>query len=131
MTILLVQTNPDLGGVWSRFLQRKGLDNVLATTIAEAEEALSNSDFTAMAIDPLNTPGGLGLADLAAYRNPDIAIIAVTQAGFFSEADVFDIIPNARAVLRSPVRPDDLAAYLEHVHRREERGGSSSLADIA
>ncbi|MEO1550731.1 MAG: hypothetical protein AAFR93_09905 [Pseudomonadota bacterium] len=131
MTILLVQTNPDLGGVWCRFLQRRGLDVVLATTVAEAEEALATTEFSAMALDPLDTPGSLGLADIAAYRNPKIAIIAVTKSGFFTESDVFDLIPNARAVLRSPVRPDDLAAYLEHIQRREREGTPSSLADIA
>jgi hypothetical protein len=56
----------------------------------------------------------LAVADFATYRNPEMPIIAVTARGFFSDGAVFELIPNARGLLRAPLRLEDMAALVEH-----------------
>ncbi len=118
--ILLVQDNPDLGTIWCRFLRRHGLEVILATTQAEAAAALARQPFDVLILEPAlgAAAAGLPVADLATYHNPGIAILAVTKSSFFADGAVFSLIPNARGVLRTPLRPDDLLAYLEHFGAR-------------
>ena len=116
MRVLVVQDNSDLGTIWCRFLARQGLHATLVTSETEAIEALENNHYDALVLEPvLEGGGGLGVADLAAFRHPDMPIIAVTKSTFFSDGSIFSVIPNARGLLRTPLRPDDLVAYLEHV----------------
>lgn len=116
MRVLVVQDNTDLGSVWCRFLQRNGVEACLATSELEASTALADERFDVMVLEPvLDGGGGLGIADIAAYRHPDMPIIAVTKSDFFSDGSIFSIIPNARGLLRAPIIPEDLIAYLKHV----------------
>ena len=57
--------------------------------------------------------GAIAVADFATYRTPD-AIIAVTADSFFSDGTIFELLPNARGVLRAPLRLEDMAALVEH-----------------
>ncbi|MBD3625065.1 MAG: hypothetical protein HUJ24_06740 [Rhodobacteraceae bacterium] len=120
MRILLVQQSEDLGAIWCRFLKRHGVAADFAGTQQKALAALEASDYDALVIDPVldGCGGGLPVADFATFRNPDIVILAVTGSSFFSEGSIFDLIPNARGVMHTPMRPDDLLAYLEHFHAR-------------
>lgn len=118
--VLVVQDNRDLGAIWCRFLTRHGVGAQLATSEDEAIEALASQQFDALILEPvLDGGGGLSVADIAAYRHPDLPIIAVTKSEFFSDGSIFSIIPNARGFLRTPVRPEDLIAYLEHCTARK------------
>jgi DNA-binding NtrC family response regulator len=113
--VLLVQDNADLGAIWKRFLEIHGIETHLATTQAAAMEALEETSFDALVLElVLPDGGGIAVADFAAYKNPDIPVIAVTKSSFFSDGSVFEVVPNARCLLRTPLRPDDLVAYLEH-----------------
>ena len=56
----------------------------------------------------------IAVADFATYRNPDLPIIAVTARGFFSDGAIFELVPNARGLLRAPLRLEDMAALIEH-----------------
>lgn len=99
---------------------------VLAGDGAEAEEALRESSFDTLVLD-MELPRGeaLSVADFASYRNPEIPILAVTARGFFSDGAIFELVPNARGLLRSPLRPDDMAALIQHYTRRRRDGGDS------
>ena len=122
MNILVVQDSKDLGEIWCRFLMRQGMHADLATTEDEAIELLSATDYDAMIVEPaLSDGGGIPVTDFATYRNPDISILAVTKSSFFSDGSIFAMIPNARGFLRTPVRPDDIGAYLEHFQRISQR----------
>ncbi len=119
MRVLLVQDNADLGEIWKRFLKRQGIDARLATTQADAIAALEERVYDAVVLElVLPDGGGIAVADFAAYKYPDIAVIAVTKSGFFSDGSIFEVVPNARYLLRTPLRPDDLVAYLEHCSHR-------------
>lgn len=115
MRVLIAENNADLGLFWGRFLERKGCKVTLATTQKEAIAAMRFEDFDALVIDLVLPDGGaIALSDYATYRFPDIAIITVTSSNFFSDGSLFEIMPNARGVMRAPFRPDDLAALLDH-----------------
>ncbi len=113
--VLIVEHNPDLAGIWAGFLTRQGAVCTIAATAAESREALRHQSFDALVLD-MELPAGaaLGVADFATYRNPDMPIIAVTSRGFFSDGAILELVPNARGVLRAPLRLDDMAALVEH-----------------
>jgi DNA-binding NtrC family response regulator len=113
--ILIVEHNRDLAGIWARFLARQGVQCTLAGTAAEAYAALRLRPFATLVLD-MELPCGaaLAVADFASYRNPDMPIIPVTASGFFSDGAIFELIPNARGLLRAPLRPEDMAAMVEH-----------------
>ena len=119
MRVLIVEGNRDLANVWARFLARQGVTCTLAGTAAEAFAALRGGGFEALVLD-MELPQGeaIAVADFASYRNPDLPIIAVTARGFFSDGAIFQLIPNARGLLRTPLRLDDMAALIEHYGRR-------------
>lgn len=115
MRILLVQHNRDLSELWARFLQRQGVEVKQAATQLAAIDLIRFEKFDALVLDLVLPDGGaIAISDYATYRCPDVPIIAVTSTRFFSDGSIFDLIPNARSLMRTPVRPDDLAAVLEH-----------------
>lgn len=87
----------------------------VAADAHEAFDALRGLRFDACVLD-IELPGGaaLSVADFATYRDPDLPIIAVTARGFFSDSAIFELIPNARGLLRTPIKPADMAALVEH-----------------
>lgn len=130
MRILLVQYNEGLSGLWAKFLERKGVDVVCARTQSEAVEILRFENFDALVLDLVLPDGGaIAISDYATYRQPDVPIIAVTSTGFFSDGSIFELIPNARSLMRTPLRPDDLAAVLEHYVPAEAK--SSGHPEVA
>jgi DNA-binding response OmpR family regulator len=129
--ILIVEPNRDLAGIWARFLAGQGMSCTIAGSDAEARDALRTSRFDAVVLD-MEMPGGgaLAVADFATYRDPEVPIIAVTARGFLSDSAIFELIPNARGLLRAPLQPEDMAALVEHYggrhsgqRRREASGG--------
>ena len=96
-------------------MQRDGAETMTAATEAEAIRSLRFWRFDALVLDMELTNGNaVAVADFARYRSPNMPVIAVTARSFFSDQEIFEMLPNARSVLREPVRPDDLAAVVEH-----------------
>ena len=115
MRILLVQHNQDLSNLWSSFLRHHGVEVVQTATQSESINLLRFEAFDALVLDLVLPDGGaIAISDFATYRYPDVPIIAVTSTNFFSDGSIFELIPNARSFMRTPLRPDDLAAVLEH-----------------
>ncbi len=126
MHVLVVESNESIGRLWCDHLERQGAVTVLAGDQEGAINALRFQRFDVLVINLL-TPNCsvLSISDLATYRSPDIAIIVVTSNSFFSDGSIFDIIPNTRGFLNSPVAPDDLAAMVEHYGLSAERFAKS------
>ena len=129
MRVLIVEANRDLASIWAGFLARQGVTCTLAGTASEAYAALSGGGFEALVLDmELQKGEAIAVADFATYRNPDLPIIAVTARGFFSDGAIFQLVPNARGLLQSPFRIEDMAALIEHyaeraaAHREPARG---------
>ena len=122
MRILLVQHDRGISELWAGFLQRHEIDVVSAYTQSAAIDLLRFEMFDALVLDLVLPDGGaIAISDYATYRYPDVPIVAVTSTSFFSDGSIFELIPNARSLMRSPVRPDDLAAVLEHYVPEEKQ----------
>ncbi len=129
MQILIVEHNRDLAGIWAGFLARQGGVCTLAADAPESLEALRRQPFDVLVLD-MELPQGeaIQVADFATYRNPEMPIIAVTARGFFSDSAILQLVPNARGLLRAPLRLEDMAALVEHyggryADKRETAGG--------
>lgn len=115
MRVLIVESNPDLGWLWKRHLERLGWDVLLATAQSEAIEYLRDNDVSVIILDlVLDEGGAFAVADFASYRRPDTRIIFVTNTTFFSDGSIFRHIPNAAAFVQSETPPEDLAAMVQH-----------------
>jgi DNA-binding NtrC family response regulator len=112
---LIVERSADLGLIWCRFLERQGVSCDHVCDEAAAYGALRSGAFDALVLD-LEMEGGAAfrISDFASYRNPEIAIITVSANAFFSDGAIFELIPNARGMLREPLRLDDMAALVQH-----------------
>lgn len=120
--VLIVEQDADLARIWAGFLTRQGLVCTEVASVAEAYEALRRQSFAAIVLDMEFPEGGaLEVADFATYRNPEVPIIAVTARGFFSDSAIFELVPNARGLLRSPARLEDMAALVQHYGTRQAR----------
>ncbi|MCO4824529.1 MAG: response regulator [Amylibacter sp.] len=118
MKVLVIESDADLGALWTRHLERLGNDVILAPTEKEAIDRLRFVAFDVLVLDITTKDASvLAISDFATYRNPDVAIIIVTANSFFSDGSIFELIPNARGYLHSPIKPDDLAALVEHYGR--------------
>lgn len=120
MNILVVESDAALGQIWCRHLERLGNTVQLATSEKQAIDLLRFSPFSVLVLD-ISTKNAsvLAISDFATYRNPDVAIIVVTANSFFSDGSIFELIPNARGYLHTPIQPDDLAALVEHYGRKD------------
>lgn len=115
MRVLIVEHNEELGRIWSNFLESRGLTVQLATSQRDAMANMRFNDFDALVLELVLPDGGaIAISDYATYRFPDIPIITVTSGSFFSDGSIFQLMPNARGLMRTPFKPDDLAALLEH-----------------
>ncbi|HEU0223538.1 MAG TPA: response regulator [Paracoccaceae bacterium] len=130
MRVLIVEHNADLGRLWARFLARRGVEVEVATSQVDAIKLLRFHDYDALVLQLVLPDGGaIAISDYATYRNPGVPIITVTNSAFFSDGSIFELIPNARTMLNTPVRPDDLAALIEHFGRpRDEPVLNQKLA---
>ncbi|GGA16044.1 response regulator [Neptunicoccus cionae] len=118
MNILVVEAVAELGRLWCRHLERQGGRTRLCPNEKCAIDALRFETFDVLVLDVgMEDTSVLAISDLATYRNPHVAIIVVTAKSFFSDGMIFDLIPNARGYLHTPVLPDDLAALVDHYGR--------------
>jgi CheY-like chemotaxis protein len=115
MRVLIVETNPELGRVWARHLERVGAQVVLSSEQQSAIGALQGAAFDVIILDLVIDGGSaFAIADLASYRQPDAKIIFVTNSGFFSDGSVFQLCANACALVPPTTSANDLAALVEH-----------------
>ena len=113
--ILILQEQPDLGRLWARHLERMGATVELFTSSDAAIARIEEAPFAAVIIDLLHSEAqGLSVADVAAFRQPDLSVIFVTSSTFFADGSIFRHCQNARAILRSTTPPDDLAKIVLH-----------------
>ena len=115
MNVLIVESNPDLGRVWQRHLQRQNAEVTLVETQEAAILALYGREYDIIVLDlVLETGSALAVADFASYRRPQARVIFVTNTTFFSDGSIFAHSPNACAYVQSATPPEDLAAMVEH-----------------
>ena len=115
MNVLIVESQPDLGGLWKACLERRGMKVILAANQSQAFAALSGQDFEMIILDLILADGqALAIADYASYRWPESRIIFVTNTSFFSDGSIFQLSSNACAFVQSATPPEDLATMVQH-----------------
>lgn len=120
MTLLIVESNPHLAGLWQRHIARQGREVKLAHDQASAVAALGDGGISIMILNILLQSGSaFAVADYASYRCPDIRILFVTAASFFSDGSIFNHVANACAYLPVGTPPEDLAAMVDHYAARK------------
>ena len=122
MRVLIVEHNEDLARIWARFLRRSGVEVHVAHCQKDAIAAMRFRDFDALVVELVLPDGGvIAISDYASYRFPDVPIVTVTDSNFFSDGSIFEVIPNARGIVRHPVGAGDLAAMLDHYSSQRGR----------
>ena len=118
MKVLIAESDPALGGLWQRHLQRRGMDVRLVAGQDGAATALNAQRFDVIILNIcLEEGSALAISDLASYRHPDTRVIFVTNTSFFSDGSIFGLSPNACAYVQTDTPPDDLVAMVEHYGR--------------
>ncbi|MEM7318374.1 MAG: response regulator [Pseudomonadota bacterium] len=115
MNVLIVESNPELGALWKRHLERQGAEVSLVTSQEAAILALYGEAYDIIVLDLILDQGSaLAVSDFASYRRPETRVIFVTNTSFFSDGSIFAHSPNACAYVQSETPPEDLAAMVEH-----------------
>ncbi|RKF14664.1 response regulator [Roseovarius spongiae] len=119
MNVLIVESNPNLGGLWQRHMQRQGMEVRLEQGQPGAIKALQTHAYDIIVLNLVIERGSaLAIADFASYRHPDTQIVFVTDTSFFSDGSVFQLSANTRAFVQSDTPPEDLTAMVEHYGAR-------------
>lgn len=115
MDVLIVESQPELGNVWKRHLERAGMAVTLVEGQEQAIDFLIEQSPEIIILDLVLEHGNaLAVSDFASFRCPDAQIIFVTDTSFFSDGSIFAHAQNACAFLQSNTPPEDLAAMVEH-----------------
>lgn len=115
VTVLIVESQSDLGALWQQHLERFNLDVRRACTQDEAITLLRETPIDIIVLNLVLLEGSaLAVADYAQYCQPDTRVIFVTNTTFFSDGSIFAHVGNARAFVPVDTPPDDLAAMIEH-----------------
>lgn len=115
MRVLIAESDPGLGPLWKRHLERCGSHVTLVRHEDEAIAVLVSTDIDIIILDLVIDGGSaFAVADYAAYRRPLAKVIFVTNTTFFSDGSIFQHIGNACAYLPTQTPPEDLAAMVEH-----------------
>ncbi|PWR03837.1 hypothetical protein DKT77_03735 [Meridianimarinicoccus roseus] len=115
MTLLIVESNPQLAALWRRHVERQGRTVRVAHDQAGAVSALRDGGIAVVILNVLLTDGSaFAVADYASYRAPNVRILFVTAASFFSDGSIFNHVVNACAYVPVATPPEDIAAMVEH-----------------
>ncbi|MBT9384731.1 response regulator [Pseudooceanicola sp. CBS1P-1] len=113
--VLIVESEPNLGWLWKRHLDRQGMQAELVHGQEAAVALLGARTFDVLVMDlVLDEGSALAIADYASYRQPEARVIFVTDTSFFSDGSIFRHAVNACALMNSGAPPADLAAMVEH-----------------
>ena len=115
MTLLIVESNPELADLWRLHCDRRGRSVVIAPGQAEAVAALRFSPVSIVLLNvELDEGSAFAVADYASYRCPEVKIIFVTSGNVFSDGSIFNHVSNACTYVPVSTRPEDLAEIVEH-----------------
>jgi DNA-binding NtrC family response regulator len=115
MKILIVEDDAMLGRLWLLAFQKAGHDAVHVKSASAARKSLMVRPADMIILDlNLGSEGGLTLATLAGYVNPQCRVIVVTGTQLFPHGELFSMDRSIAAVMRKPVDLREMLAMVEH-----------------
>ena len=115
MRVLIVESDPNLGFLWSRHIQRLGAEVEHVRSQLAAVNRLRSYAYDVLVLDlGLTVGSAFAVADFASYCRPSCKVIFVTSTSFFSDGSIFTYMANACALVPLATRPEDMAALVEH-----------------
>lgn len=113
--VLIVESQPELGWMWKRHLDRSGCVAHLVHGEDAAIEYLRHVEFDVIVLNLMLRHGSaFAVSDFANYRQPEARVVFVTNSSFFADGSIFRHSANACAMIPSDSSPEDLAAVVEH-----------------
>lgn len=113
--VLIVESSAPLSQIWKRHLERQAFEVVLARSEDEAVAILETRQFDVLVVNLILRDGSaMAVADVVNFRQPKAKIIFVTDTSFFSDGSIFNMIPNACALVPAATPIEDLSALVEH-----------------
>lgn len=115
MQVLIVESEPSLGAIWKRHLERMGKSVTLVHSQEEAVAELTARPYAILVLDLfLNSGSALAVADYAGFRRPEMRVLFVSRRSFFADGSIFQHAANACALMPSDTPLDDLDAVVDH-----------------
>lgn len=115
MKVLIVESEPELGWMWKRHLDRNNCEAHLVHGEDAAIEYLRHLRFDVIVLNVMLRHGSaFAVSDFANYRQPDARVVFVTNSSFFADGSIFSHSANACTMIPADSTPDDLAAVVEH-----------------
>lgn len=118
MHVVILASEPEIGRIWARHLERQGADVTVADGQNDAINILRSRKVEVLVAEVVLSEGSaIAVADFANYRQPGTKVILVSNGNFFSDGSVFAHVTNACTVVPSKIAPSDLGAMVEHYGR--------------
>lgn len=116
MRVLIIESRKQLAELWTRHIERQGVEVFCAASTSDAIRLVRQNEIDVIILDLVLEDGSaMAVADYACYRRPDARVIYVTSTTFFSDGSVFAHMPNACGYVPTSTPPGDLAAMVDHL----------------
>jgi DNA-binding NtrC family response regulator len=115
LRVLIVAGETETGRRWADHLSKAGMFVDAVQSENDASLALNLHGYDIIVLDVDHCVGSaLAIADLAAFRRPDVPVISVSHGEHFTDGSLFCLMGNARAQISACTPPEDLSALVEH-----------------
>ena len=122
MTILIVSRERDLVARWRAAFEMDGFDVIHAHDAHDARKAVLTYRISLALLDLEDTTlTPLVLADLLAYRHPDVSILPITQGSLFNDGSLYSVMPNVRFMVTPAMETGDVQAAVDYCLRPPDR----------
>ncbi len=114
MRVLIVHHNADVASFWAMYFSRQNADVLVANNIDSAIKSLRFDAINVIILDMALPIGqSFAISDYAGVFHPQVPIIAISTSTFFSGTDLYEMMPNARALMAMPIQLSDLKAIVD------------------
>jgi DNA-binding NtrC family response regulator len=115
MTVLIASRDGELAQRWQAELQTDGLDVIWTDTCDHAQHIILSIHVSLAILDLEDASlAPLVLADLLAYRHPDVSILPITSGRLFADGSIHTIMPNVRFVVTPAMATADIRAAVDY-----------------
>ncbi len=96
------------------YFSRQNADVLVANNIDSAIKSLRFDAINVIILDMALPIGqSFAISDYAGVFHPQVPIIAISTSTFFSGTDLYEMMPNARALMAMPIQLSDLKAIVD------------------